>query len=220
MPIQCKECSRIDENVDEGKCSCGSRETFQIAGFTPRRRQKYIKKNIFGGQEIVWDGQIDLEKLIGDGNPRSWKETESGCYFVKYFDTHTGTTRIGKACGVTRHRDGRITIKLKTPEDFYMLGEKDVEKNGIRTKRKYKKRKVGQSNHISINNIFYALHPHKRTRMKGGKENRLEIISEKGAIKEKKQTGLQRCSGRWVKAQIKGRMSDKGKKKVRRNASK
>jgi hypothetical protein len=109
-------------------------------------------------------------------------DTACGCYFVKYLDWQTGSMRIGKAVSYTRHKDKSITIRIKTPEDFKLYGEKEESLEGIpiKVKRKYKKRKSGNATHVNLNNILWALHPHKNQRVSyGGSEKRLFILREK-----------------------------------------
>lgn len=131
-----------------------------------------------GRSTILWSGNVTLKELIGDGNPRSWMDTACGCYFVHYLDWQSGSMRMGKAISFTRHNDGTITIRVKTPEDFQIYGEKEEEIEGlpIKAKRKYKKRKTGNATHVNINNILWALHPHKNQRVHGGIEKRLLIL--------------------------------------------
>lgn len=129
-----------------------------------------------GDSIITFDGNISLEELIGNGNPRKFLDTGCSCYFVKYLDWKSGSYRLGKAMDFTRHLDGSITVKVKTPEDFMLYGERTEEIEGIKAKRKYKRRTVGDSTIVNFNNILWALHPNAPQRHRGGKENHIQVL--------------------------------------------
>lgn len=187
MPIECITCGFIDETIESAtRCpKCKTTEIIDIPGFTPRKKHKYLQANcsdLFSENgEAQWAGEIHLEKLIGDGNPRSWMDTQCGCYFVYFYDAiDTGVTKYGRAIDFTRHRDGvRITVKIKTPDDLLK--------------------------HISINNIFWALHPQRRKHYKKGDLQRYNIITEKekGQVKALKKTKRKRKRGRKKKVRQK-----------------
>jgi len=165
-----------------------------------------------GEWEINWDGDVTLEELIGNGNPRKFLDTESGSYFIKYLFWQNGSFRVGRAVDFTRHKNGIITVMVKTPEDFNLYGTKDEEVNGVKAKRKYKKRKVGDSQHINFNNILYALHPYKYKRQQGGRENRLLLIAGKRKATRNKPTSH--------KSKGKKRMAQKGLKTISKRSQK
>ena len=172
-----------------------------------------------GKWKINWDGEVTLEELIGNGNPRRFNDTECDCFFVRYLDWYNGTFRIGKAVGFTRHKDGTATVRVKTPEDFKRYGDKEEEIiPGIITKRKYKKRKSGDANHINLNNILWALPPRKPQRLRGGKENRFAIIAGKLKVQRKdskadKSKGKKGKAQKGVKMRSKRSAKPRGKKK-------
>lgn len=152
---------------------------------------------------VLWDGKVDLKTLCGNGNPRSWRGTASGCYLVYFLDMLSGQTRLGRACRYARMEDIGYVLYVKTPEAFIKRIKDPIPGSPQNTKSI-----IGDSNPVPLNNVLWALDCRRTQRMKGGHPNRLQIV-EPAKQKDSKE-----------KRKDKKRYRSEGKKEKRQKASK
>lgn len=140
-----------------------------------RWKYRYILKNftpMCDEGQILWDGEVDLDTAKGDGDPKKWKENESGCYYVHYL-THQYGLRHGRVIGYRIRRDGVVLVTVKEPDHFTIP-------KGKRIRKKHTKVEV------QFNSILWALHHDYEQRRDVPYDNRLHLLLPKD-VKQKQQ---------------------------------
>lgn len=128
---------------------------------------------------VLWDGEIDIDTAIGDGNPKKWLDKNSTSYYV-YYATEMYGMRHGRVIGVRkRRRDGMIVLTVKEPEHFAKIDVEVKDEETGQVKRRRRKKKTHTNVEIQYNAVLWALSPIKEDRVDVPYDNRLKLTLPK-----------------------------------------